>query len=492
MTALTILAGNSHARGNRRKESDDTPEKNVATEKKESRKTVQSETEDNAPHTPASVKKPPVPPETQYYQLLAEQLNASGKKNSIPERFLDLSKFGILDIQTNLVWSRRYYSFKGSTSYFNGKKYINQNDGEPYSRKKIIDFIRTMNEKNFHGYSCWRLPSGKECKQVPKEVLLPLVGNYKYAYLLCSEQKKTKDTAYYIKLDFITDIPSEASMIKALSVRNGPLDDLDTLLIKESASSKVCLTPNQKATLQRAIAAYNANLPNVGEKLFEKVIAANPAEVFEQCACRQVADNKIPLKIASRILRAAYPHKKNSAALWYNYAHLAAMAGQPSLVLKAVKQLEGIEYTGLFADILRDFTALFKGIGHIMKSEKEKGLTAVLERCPMNPVIIPVYINKYAPYLLDNKKRLSAVTGIPEKMFRGEYTPTTPQVFIDMETGSIAHALKNAPTLKPQSDKASATQHPNETSAAKAAQKPKTEKPAPKPNKEKPKATVLD
>lgn len=249
----------------------------------------------------------------------------------------------------------------------------------------------------------------------------------------------------------------------------GPLE-LGVLLSDNASAAPV--PEAQSQLFDRIIAAYAADLPEQGEMLFDSLLTIDPALLYQNNYVEKIVEEKLPLKLAGKLLLAVKDAEKSNPDFWYEYARVAGLANQPALVLQGAEQLKSTATDAEFKDEILDGTAIFKALGFTLLGKDKEALGALIMQPSLrNSLITYATINNAAPALLKDKARLATVLGIDQKCLVGKYAVPKQQAFYNLETGQLVEPIAAAPKLE--------------------AKEPQ-EKPSSKTLPQTPKATVLD
>ena len=377
------------------------------------------------------------------------------KSKADPGPFLNI-KGAVLDVKTNLCWS--------DTSYMTEHKY------PPTKFSSIQNWADSFNKKFVGGLTGWRIPRVDEYPSLYSEEkyargFKPIPGYIEHGPLgypfgihgRAPLALSTDREGRYVRVfDFkkgnksAVDWPKDhfwERLVDSLLVTCGPLDLF--YLLKDPGHKGTILSREQAQIMERVTAAQRAGLTDAAGMLLETLISQSGPSLFRLGFTRQIADQDLALSLAGKVLLAAKSTHGNTARFWYEAAHLAVLANQPALVLKAAKQLRQVPPVPEFKEEILDHAAVFEAIAYMLLEQTEKAYTSLLMRFELKKnIIIPSYVNGPGSVLLKDKKRLATVLGIDEKLLVGKYNVPTPQDFYNMETGQLVRVVVTAPRVE--------------------------------------------
>ncbi len=364
----------------------------------------------------------------------------------------------VFDLRTNLMWRKNGMRGSLSSSF----------DRDRYSACE--KWIKKLNLKHDRGFNDLRIPTIAEYSTIFKKGegigfsdknKFGLWDNYTLGYMKGINGRGpwawssdiTEDKNHVYVYNFINPrkvkkekYPKDGhKYLELIPVRTVSMDIVSLI---NSAENTKQLSKKQKQIFERVIAAYKSGLDDSGEMLFDALLNQAAHFLFANNYTRVIAEKKLPLKLASKLLLAVYDKEKNNPVFWYKYAKLAGLANQPALVLMGADKLSKVSYNGEFKEELLDQIAVFNALGYMLLGLDNKAYTALLMRFNLkDSLLVPTYLNKFATPLLKNKSKLAKVIGFDKQMLSGTYTVPKPQAFYNIETGKLVKPVEASPEM---------------------------------------------
>ncbi len=212
--------------------------------------------------------------------------------------------------------------------------------------------------------------------------------------------------------------------------------------------------------LQKGLAAHKTGLPDIGDQIIEKTIAAAPEDFYRSRCDLDFPKTGVPLRFASALYVKALAEKWNQYdfLLWLTYGHMANLAGRPELALKAADKLAALlpkfAKKGSPGRELLTAAATIRAGALIQLGETAKGYSSLYEGFKLDLKDgasidrFVNYVNNQATPLLTDRKKLAFVTGIPAPRFKGEPRMPKAQAYHDLATGKLLQAATGIPALQ--------------------------------------------
>ena len=203
--------------------------------------------------------------------------------------------------------------------------------------------------------------------------------------------------------------------------------------------------------------AYGAGLPEMADEAFKEALKKIAVSLYFDDTWFTLQQKGRSHSLSSEILLAVKAEKENEAGFWLDYAHNANIAGQPGLAILGAQKLAKLAKSEsperarkIFALSTVIQAAAHRQMGNAKAANKILFLHGQLKG---DKTEVANYISHWAKPLLEDKTKLSLLTGIPKSAFTGFKATYKQHAFHDIETGKLivptaAPKLKNSSSVR--------------------------------------------